>query len=70
MHVRIWSHELRRACASSETIDLRTLEFGLTSTRCPSTTSERVTNLHIPVPAITRGTLERPHELKSKHALS
>ena len=35
--------ELRRACASSETIDLCTLEFGLTSVRCPSTTSERVT---------------------------
>ena len=42
-----WS---RGACASSETIDLRTLEFGLTSTRCPSTTSERLTNLHILVP--------------------
>ena len=46
-------------------IDLRILEFGLTSTRCPSTTSERVTNLHIPVPAITCGTLARLHELKS-----
>ena len=53
--------ELRGACAFSETIDLRTLELGLTSTRCPSTTSERVTNLHILVPAITRGTLARPH---------
>ena len=29
-----------------------------------STTSERVTHLHIPVPAITRGTLARTHELK------
>ena len=56
--------ELRRACASSETIDLRTLEFGLASTRCPSTTSKRVTDLHILVPAITRGTLARPHGLK------
>ena len=54
-------HVLR---SSSETIDLRTLEFGLASTRCPSTTSEPVTNLHILVPAITRGTLARPHELK------
>ena len=43
--------ELRGACASSETIDLRTLEFGLTSTRCQSTTSERVTHLHILVPS-------------------
>ena len=59
--------ELRRARASSETIDLRTLEFGLASTRCPSTTSERVTNLHILVPAITRGTLARPHELQIKN---
>ena len=30
-----------------------------------STTSERVTHLHIPVPAITRGTLARTHELKT-----
>ena len=29
--------ELRWACASSETIDLRTLEFGLISARCSST---------------------------------
>ena len=29
-----------------------------------STTSERVTHLHIHVPAITRGTLARIHELK------
>ena len=29
-----------------------------------STTSERVTHLRIPVPAITRGTLARTHELK------
>ena len=66
MHVLIgFDHtERRQACTSSETIDLRTLEFGLASTRCPSTTSERVTNLHILVPAITRGTLARPHELK------
>ena len=59
--------ELRRASASSETIHLHTLEFRLASTRCPSTTtSERVTNLHILVPAITRGTLARPHELKTR----
>ena len=45
-------------------IDLRTLQFGLASTRSPSTTSERVTNLHIPVPEITRRTLARPLELK------
>ena len=45
-------------------IDLRTLQFGLASTRSPSTTSERVTNLHILVPEITRGTLARLHELK------
>ena len=32
--------ELRGACASSEKMDLRTLEFRLTSTRCPSATSE------------------------------
>ena len=38
----------------------RTLDFGLASTRSPSTKSERVTHLHIPVPAITRGTLARP----------
>ena len=65
MHVLIrFDHtERRRACASSETIDLRTLKFGLVSARCPSTTSERVTDLHITVPAITRGTLARPHEL-------
>ena len=50
--------------ASSEMIDLRTLQFGLVSTRSPSTTSERVTNLHIPFPEITRGTLARPLELK------
>ena len=29
----------------------------------PSTTSKRVTHLHIPVPVVTRGTLARPHEL-------
>ena len=51
-------------CASSETIDLCTLEFGQASTRCPSTASKRATNLHIVVPAITRGTLARSHELK------
>ena len=64
MHVLIrFDHtERRRACASSETIDLRTLEFGLASTRCPSTTSERVTNLHITVAAMTSGTLARPLE--------
>ena len=45
--------ELRRARASLETIDLGALEF------------ERVTHLHIPVPAITRGTVARTHELKS-----
>ena len=50
--------ELRRARASLETIDLRALEFGSVST-----TSERVTHLHIPVLAITRGTLARTHEL-------
>ena len=68
MHVLIgFDHtERRQACTSSETIDLRTLEFGLASTRCPSTTGERVTNLHIIVPAITRGTLARSHELKVK----
>ena len=52
--------ELPRARASLETIDLRALEFG----RSASTKSERVTHLHIPVPAITRGTLARTHELK------
>ena len=57
--------ELRRARASSEMIDLRTLEYGLASTRCPFKTSERVTNLHILIPAITRGTLARPYELKT-----
>ena len=31
-----------------------------------STTSERVTHLHILVPAITRGTLARTHELKRR----
>ena len=51
--------ELRRARASLETIDLRALEFG-----SASTTSERVTHFHIPVLAITRGTLARTHELK------
>ena len=43
--------ELRRAGASSETIDLRTLEVEPDKLRGPSTTSERVTHLHIPVPA-------------------
>ena len=56
--------EFRQVCAFSETIDLRTLEFGQASTRCPSTASKRATNLHIVVPAITRGTLARSHELK------
>ena len=51
-HKNLIKQELRGACASSETMDLRTLEFRLTSTRCPSATSERVTNLHILVPAI------------------
>ena len=59
-HLEFDHTEHRGACASSETIDLCTLEFGLTSARCPSTTSERVTSLHILVPAITRGTLARP----------
>ena len=31
-----------------------------------STTNERVTHLHIRVPAITRGTLARTHELKTE----
>ena len=31
--------------------------------------SERVTHLHIPVPAITRGTLARTHELKKERQL-
>ena len=55
MHVliRIWSHRTSASVRFSGTIDLRTLEFGLASTRCPSTTSERVTNLHIQVPEIT-----------------
>ena len=44
--------------------------FALDSTQCPSTTSERVTNLHILVPAITRGTLARPHELKTVEGFS
>ena len=56
--------ELQQACASLETMDLRTLEFALDSTQCPSTTSERVTNLHILVPAISHGMLAHPHELK------
>ena len=56
--------ELRRARASLETIDLRALEFGSNYLRSASTTSERVTHLHIPVPAITRGTLASTHELK------
>ena len=56
--------ELRRALASSETTDLRTFEFGPDKLRSSSTTSERETHLHIYVPAITRGTLTRPHELK------
>ena len=52
-------------CASSETIDLRTLEFGQASTpQCPSTASKRATNLHILISPITRGTLARSHELK------
>ena len=54
----------KRARASLETIDLRALEFGPDKLRRASTTSERVTHLHIPVPAITRGTLARTHELK------
>ena len=58
--------ELRRARASLEMIDLRALELGPDELRSASTTSERVTHLHIPVPAITRGTLARTHELK-KH---
>ena len=56
--------ELRRAHASLETIDLRALEFRPDLLRSASITSERVTHLHIPVPAITRGTLARTHELK------
>ena len=56
--------ELRQARASLETIDLRALEFGPDQLRSASTTSERVTHLHIFVPAITRGTLARTHELK------
>ena len=56
--------ELWRGRASLETIDLRTLEFGPDKLRSASTTSERVTHLHIPVPAITPGTLARTHELK------
>ena len=56
--------DLRRARASLETIDLRALEFGSNYLRSASTTSERVTHLHIPVPAITRGTLASTHELK------
>ena len=40
------STELRRTRASSETIDLCTLEFGPDSLS-PSTSSERVTHLHI-----------------------
>ena len=55
--------ELRRARASLETIDLRALEFGPDLLRSASTTSERVTHLHVSVPAITRGTLARTHEL-------
>ena len=47
--------KLRRVRASLEMIDLRALEFG----------PERVTHLHIPVPAITHGTLVRTHELKT-----
>ena len=58
--------ELRRARASLETIDLRTLD-GPDKLRSPFTTSERVTHLHISVPAITRGTLARPHELQIKN---
>ena len=58
--------ELRRARASSEAMDLRTLESGPDQLRSPSTTNERVTHLHISVPAITRGTLARPHELKMR----
>ena len=62
--IRIFDHtELWRVCASSITIDLHTLKFGLASTRCLSM-SERVTNLHILLPAITCGTLARAHELK------
>ena len=60
---------LRRPRASSETIDLRTLELRPNKLRSPSITSERVTRLHIPVPAITRGTLARIHELKTTCAL-
>ena len=54
--------ELRRARASLETIDLRALEFGPDKLRSASTTSERVTHLHIPVPV--HGMLARTHELK------
>ena len=57
--------ELRRARAFSETIDLRTLEFGPDKLRSPSITSERVTHSRISVPAITPGTLARSHELKT-----
>ena len=56
--------ELRQAPASLETIDLRALAFGPDLLRSASTTGERVTHLHIPVPAITRGTLAHTHELK------
>ena len=57
--------ELPRGRASLETIDLRALKFGPDCLRSASTASERVTHLHIPVPAITRGSLARTHELKS-----
>ena len=57
--------ELRRARASLEPIDLRALEFGPDLLRSASTTIERATHLHISVPAITRGTLARTHELKN-----
>ena len=58
--------ELRRARASLEMIDLRALEFEPDELRSASTTSEWVTHLHISVPAITRDTLARTHELKIK----
>ena len=64
---KLWAPtELQRERASSETIDLRTFEFGPDWLRSLSTSSERVTHLHIPVPAITRGTLAGTLELKKE----
>ena len=55
---------LRRARASSDND-----RSSHSRVRIRSTTSERVTHLHITVPAITRGSVARPHELENERRL-